>query len=126
MMVNIYGALYRQTGRKSHLLLSMNMGFGNTDNKCAHHGMNYENSTWDTETWNVALSAAWRYEVSRSFSITPFAKMSYVHASNKVKRTTMMTKTMTLPGGGMMMNTGEGNPGGKTADRSTIWRLKWE
>lgn len=48
--------------------------------------MNYENSTWDTETWNVALSAAWRYEVSRSFSITPFAKMSYVHASNKVKK----------------------------------------
>lgn len=86
MMVNIYGALYRQTGRKSHLLLSMNMGFGNTDNKCAHHGMNYENSTWDTETWNVALSAAWRYEVSRSFSIMPFAKMSYVHASNKVKK----------------------------------------
>lgn len=86
MMVDVYGALCRKTGPKSNLLLAMNVGFGTTDNKCSHHGLGYEASKWDTETWNISLSAEWRYQATKSFAVIPFARVSYLHASNKVEK----------------------------------------
>lgn len=86
MMVDVYGAACKYTGPKSSLLLAMNVGFGTTDNKCSHHGLNGEASKWDTETLNISLSAEWRYQATRSFAIIPFAKASYIHASNKVEK----------------------------------------
>lgn len=85
VMANVYGAFYREMGPKSRLLLAMNLGYGTTDNKCAHHGHGYQDSKWDTETLDISLSAAWSYQATRSFSITPFARISYLHISNKVK-----------------------------------------
>lgn len=85
-MANVYGAMFRETGPRSSLLVSMNVAYGNMENKCRHSDEWGNASKWDSETFNVGLSASWRYQVTRSFSVIPFAGVTYVHGANKVKR----------------------------------------
>ncbi len=43
-------------------------------------------SKWNTDTLQVSLSAARRYDVTESFSVMPFTLLSYTHASNKQRK----------------------------------------
>ncbi len=85
-MANLYGACFRETGPRSNLLLSANIAFGSMENKCNHSDEWGNASKWDSETGNIGLSASWRYQVTSSFSVIPFAGITYVHGSNKVKK----------------------------------------
>lgn len=85
-MASLYGGLCRQTGPNSDLILAMNIGFGSTRNKCSHSDPHPEKNKWDTTTASTSLSAAWRCQVTSSFSVTPFIGLNYVHADNERKR----------------------------------------
>ena len=87
-MANLYGAFFRETGPRSSLLLSANIAYGSTENKCRHRDAWGNASNWDSETFQAGLSASWRYQVTGSFSVIPFAGVTYVHGSNKVKKDT--------------------------------------
>lgn len=80
-MGNIYGGLLMATGQKSYIILSMNAGFASTDNDCIH-----DEPDWDTWTYNTGVSAAWRYQATKSFAISPFIGLNYTHAENKKRR----------------------------------------
>lgn len=85
-MSNLYGAYFRETGPRSSLLLAANAAFGSTENKCRHSDAWGNASKWDSETFQVGLSASWRYQVTDYFSVIPFMGVTYVHGANKVKR----------------------------------------
>lgn len=85
LSADFYGAALVNISPRSHLIFSMDAGFSYMENKCQHRD-EWDMSRWNTDTFLISFSTAWRYDVTESLSVTPFTKLSYTHSSNKEKR----------------------------------------
>lgn len=84
--VDFYGAVLQEITPKSHLIFSFDAGLGYMENKCQHRDEWNDMSKWSTDTYFFSFTTSWRYDVTESFSVMPFTKISYMHASNKKKK----------------------------------------
>lgn len=83
---DFYGAVLQKITPKSHLIISLDAGLNYMENKCQHPDEWNDMSKWNTDTYFVTFATSWRYDVTESFSVMPFTKISYMHADNKKRR----------------------------------------